>query len=98
MPGDYSFEKRSPACSACGREFAVGEEYHSALVPVQLESAAEPETDAVPAEPPPDAAEGAAEPGGKAADAETPAPAAAAAAAEAGLPFGRTDLCAECWD
>ncbi len=58
MPGDYHFGKRAGGCSACGHEFAVGEEYHSALrldaaapappEPPPEETAASPEDAAVP--------------------------------------------------
>lgn len=86
MPGDYHFGKRAGACSACGHNFAVGEEYHSAL---RLEEAAAP-----PPEPGPEG--GAAPPE---ADAEKPAEDAVAPPLDVGgLPFSRVDLCANCWD
>ena len=105
MPGDYSFEKRSPGCSACGREFAVGEEYHSALVPAELAPAAEAEPESAPPEPAdatgseaPGKTEGGEVPaGGKDAGAEAPV-CAPVATVESGLPFRRTDFCADCWD
>ncbi len=85
MPGDYHFGKRAGACSACGHEFAVGEEYHSAL---RLDAAAPP-----PPEPQP---EEAAEPAET--DAGTPAEDATPPVDVGGLPFSRVDLCASCWD
>lgn len=85
MPGDYHFSKRATACSACGHEFAVGEEYHSALRLAEAAPAPlgpEPEGE----EAPPEA--------GVETPAEEPAPPPEAGA----LPFTRDDLCAGCWD
>ncbi len=82
MPGDYQFGKRGPVCSGCGKEFAAGEEYHSALTIEAIEAVEIP--------PVPEAAE-ASPPGDGAAPAEGKAP-------EGGLPFRRVDLCAGCWN
>ncbi len=83
MPGDYHFGKRAAACSACGHEFAVGEEYHSALRLEEVAPAPEPEEAAPEAE--------AAEPAA-AEEAASPPP------DIGGLPFSRADFCAGCWD
>jgi len=113
LPGDYHFEKRSPKCSGCGREFAVGEEYHSALVVEELEVPLDPEAleeQLAAEEADPDARQGTP---GAAAPPESPpegkevengaeeksAPIAAAPpSSEGGLPFRRMDLCPDCWD
>ncbi len=111
MPVDYHFEKRSPKCSDCGKEFAVGEEYHSALVVEELEVALDPEAieeqmeqeeSAAEAQDGAPAAEPIPESGEEKKDESTAegksAPAAAARSTEGGLPFRRIDLCATCWN
>jgi hypothetical protein len=91
MPADYSFEKRAPGCTGCGRPFAVGEEYHSALVvDVTVRAGADGESPPEPPELP--------ESGG---DEPTPPPEPEAPdpeAGEGGLPFRRLDLCPACWE
>lgn len=107
MPGDYQFEKRAPACSKCGKQFEVGEEYHSALmmeeVQVSLDPAeAEVETpggdgatettsDEEKAGEAPESNDSAGPPG-------LPSENAVHVSMEGSLPFARADFCEGCWD
>jgi hypothetical protein len=94
LPGEYQFEKRSPRCSACGREFAVGEEYHSSLTLEVVEGAGAAEDPGTAAEGAPDSAPPEAEP----ASAETGPASPDCRLRESGLPFSRQDFCDSCWD
>jgi len=86
VPEEYQISRRAGSCSACGRDFARGEEHYSALV-------AEPP-------PPPKKRRGeepaAAAPAAPAGEVQ-PAAAAAVAPAASALPYRRIDFCPTCW-
>ena len=101
MPEEYQFSRRAPRCASCSREFARGEEHHSALIAEPPPAPSKKRR----AEAKPPAAEPAAsaEPSGADADAKAGGPTQPAAAVAdsapkgSSLPWRRLDFCNVCW-
>lgn len=87
MPEEYQIGRSAGRCSACGRQFARGEDYFSALEEAPPPPAAAPKAKPAAAPPPAPSAGGS----GGAGEAAPPEP------PPSTLPYRRLDFCPGCW-